>query len=114
MLRRAVLTWNVSCCVDMCCALLRCGSSRPWHPTPGRTDLDLELELPEPVARPELAANEKRGALDQLELKIRISSEAGRSKRGQSEPKPNAPTMDGQKRGEPREHFKTPALGDGQ
>ena len=98
----------------MCCDLLLYGSSRPWHPTPGRTDLDLKLELPQPVARPELATIATRGALDQLELKIRFSSEAGRSKRGQSEPKPNAPTMDGQKRGEPREHFKTPALGDGQ
>ena len=81
---------------------------------PDRTDLDLKLELPERMARQELVAVETCGALDQLELKIRFSSEAGRSKRGQSEPKPNAPTMDGQKRGEPGEYFKTPALGDGQ
>ena len=29
----------------MCCALLNCGSNLPWHPTPGRTDMDLKLEL---------------------------------------------------------------------
>ena len=68
----------------MCCALLRCGSSRPLHQTPGRTDLDLKLELPSPVARPDLAAIETRGALDQLELKIRFSSAAGRLERSES------------------------------
>ena len=53
------------------------------------------------MARPELAAIETRGALDQLELKIRFSSEAGRSRKSEPESRTNRPTMDGRTRGEP-------------
>ena len=71
---QAVLCCAMLCQVEMCCAALNyavryliCRSSRPWRPTPDRTDLDLELELPERMARPELVAIETCGALNQLE-----------------------------------------------
>ena len=81
---RAALAWIMSCCAALSCALLRCGSTRPWPPYPDRTDLDLKLELSEHTIRQELVAIETCGDLSQLEFKIRFCSEAGRSKRGRS------------------------------
>ena len=71
-----------SCCVELCCSRLRCGSSYPWHPNPVRTDLGLKLKLPTRMVRPKLAAVETCGAFNQLELKIRFSSEVGRTDQG--------------------------------
>ena len=73
-LRHAVLNCAVLC--------RRCGSNHPWHPNPVRTDLDLKLKLPTRIVRPKLAAVETCGAFNQLELKIRFSSEVGRTDRG--------------------------------
>eukprot|EP00959_Pyramimonas_sp_CCMP1952_P003808 80525-Pyramimonas_sp.AAC.1 len=50
-LRHSVLSSNVSCRVELCRALLHCGSSRPWRQNPDRTDLDLKLELSECIAQ---------------------------------------------------------------
>ena len=79
---RAVLQCAASCCVVLCCSLLRCGSRYPWHLKPVRTDLGLKLVLPTRMVRPRLAAVEMRGAFNQLELKIRFKSEMGRTDRG--------------------------------
>eukprot|EP00959_Pyramimonas_sp_CCMP1952_P101830 2130139-Pyramimonas_sp.AAC.1 len=54
---RVALSSNVSCLVELRRALLHCGSSRPWRPTPARTDMDLELELPERIARARCSRN---------------------------------------------------------
>ena len=80
-------------CAVMCCAvtcwietshpalncvvlyLLPCGTSRPWYPNRDRTDLDLKLELPGSIARPQLVAIETCGVLNQLEIKIQFSSD---------------------------------------
>ena len=47
----AVMSSNVPCRVELCRALLHCGSGRSWHQNPDRTDLDLKLSLPERKAR---------------------------------------------------------------
>ena len=58
----------------MCCAILNhavryfiVDQIVPSRHTPDRTDLELELELPERIARQELVAIETCGALNQLE-----------------------------------------------
>ena len=93
---RAVLHCAASCCAELCCSLLRCGSSYPWHPNPVRTDMDLKLKLPMRMVRPKLAAVETCGAVNQLELKIRFSSEVGRTDRG-SNPNRNESQRDDDK-----------------
>ena len=88
-LRCAVMCCAVTCWIETYHAALNCvvlyclvDTSRPWYPNHDRTDLDLKLELPGSIARPQLVAVETCGVLNQLELKIQISSETGRTEKG--------------------------------
>ena len=88
-LRRDVRYCAELCCVARWCALLRCGPSSPCSRNPGRLDQDLKLELPERLARQKMVAVEMRGTLNQLELKIRLSSRTGRTERGRTRTETN-------------------------
>ena len=93
---RAVLNSNVSCRVELCCALLHCGSSRPWRQNPDRTDLDLKLELPERRARATCSRNARSTRPTRAQDQIQFRSPRSRH------PHNVAPRTDGPKRGDPR------------
>ena len=96
MLCCAVLNLNMSCRVELCRALVHCGSSRPWRQNRNRTDLDLKLDLPERIARASCSRNARGARPARAQDQIQFRSPRSRH------PHNLVPRMDGPKRGEPR------------
>ena len=86
---RAVLKSNVSCRVEICRALLHCGSSRPWRRNPDRTDSDLKLELPECIAQASCNRNSQNSGPARAQDQIQFRSPRPRH------PRNLAPRMEG-------------------
>ena len=85
---RAVLHCAASCCVGLCCPLLRCGPSYPWHPNPDRTALDHKLKLPARMVRPKLACSRNVWGVRPARTKDPIQFRSGTNRSGvESEPK---------------------------